>query len=388
MNRTTLRRFIPRAAALALLCAVALGGALSARAQQQQKPLTNEEFLALVRQLPKSPNAKQELISEIRRRGLGFTLTGGLRSFVATKSGNDEELRRVLEEAERRFRDPARAPALPPAAEAEEVMRKTREETLNAVDQMPDFVVRQLVTRAYALGSSQNWRTSDRLVVAVSYRASEGERYRLLSVNGMANASADERGDYREAGGAISTGDFVVMLKSIFKDEATAHFKPLDTDTLRGRRAIVYEYDIKLPDSSYVLSHGDRDGESVVVAHRGKIWVDREKFRVLRVENEAYDIPRNFPMRAASTALDYDWVTIPGQGEYLLPSRSLVTMTTDERGQTVQFRNDIRFRNYQKFGTELKIIEDDDFVEEPVPETPNQEAPPNATPPKPPEKKP
>jgi hypothetical protein len=388
MNRTTLRSFIPRAA-LALLCAVALGGARAASArQQQQAPLTNEEFLSLVRQLPKSPNAKQELISEIRRRGIGFTLTGGLRSFVATKSGNDEELRRVLEEAERRFRDPARAPALPPAAEAEEVIRKTREETLNAVDQMPDFVVRQLVTRAYALGTSQNWRTSDRLVVAVSYRASEGERYRLLSVNGMANASADERGDYREAGGAISTGDFVVMLKSIFKDEAASHFKPLDTDTLRGRRAIVYEYDIKLPDSSYVLSHGDRDGDSVVVAHRGKIWVDREKFRVLRVENEAYDIPRNFPMRAASTALDYDWVTIPGQGEYLLPSRSLVTMTTDERGQTVQFRNDIRFRNYQKFGTELKIIEDDDFVEEPVPETPNQEAPPNATPPKPPEKKP
>ena len=384
MNRTTLRRFIPRAAALALLCAVALGGARAASArQQQQAPLTNEEFLALVRQLPKSPNAKQEMISEIRRRGLGFTLTGGLRSFVATKSGNDEELRRVLEEAERRFRDPARAPALPPAAEAEEVMRKTREETLNAVDQMPDFVVRQLVTRAYALGSSQNWRTSDRLVVAVSYRASEGERYRLLSVNGMANASADERGDYREAGGAISTGDFVVMLKYIFKDAEAAHFKALDTDTLRGRRAVVYEYDIKLPDSSYVLSHGDRDGESVVVAHRGKIWVDREKFRVLRVENEAYDVPSGFPMRASNVALDYDWVTIPGQGDYLLPARSVVVMTVSERGQTAQFRNDIRFRNYQKFGTELKIIEDDAFIEEPVPETPNQEAPP-----KPPEKKP
>ena len=88
-------------------------------------------------------------------------------------------------------------------------------------------------------------------------------------------------------------------------------------------------------------------------------------------------------MRAASTALDYDWVTISGQGEYLLPARSVVVMTVEDRGQTAQFRNDIRFRNYQKFGTELKIIEDDDFVEEPVPETPNQEAPP-----KPPQKKP
>jgi hypothetical protein len=383
---------LPRAAALVLLCAVVLGGARMAAAQQQT-PLTNEEFLALVRQLPKSPNAKQELIDEIRRRGIGFMLTGGLRSFVATKSGNDEELRRVLEEAERRFRDPAHAPALPPATEAEELMRKTREETLNAVDQMPDFVVRQLITRAVALGTSQNWRTSDRLIVAVSYRASEGERYRLLSVNGTTNSSADERGDYREAGGANSTGEFVSMLKSIFKDEAAAHFKPLDTDTLRGRRAIVYEYDIKLKDSSYVLSHGDAEGDSVVVAHRGKVWVDREKARVLRIESEAYDVPRDFPMRASNVALDYDWVTIAGQGDYLLPARSVVVMTVDERGRTAQFRNDIRFRNYQKFGTELKIIEDDDFVEEPVPETPNQEAPPKpSTPkpstPKPPEKRP
>ena len=387
MIQTTLRRLIPRAAALALLCAVVLGGARMAAAQQGT-PLTNEEFLALVRQLPKSPNAKQELIDEIRRRGIAFTLTGGLRSFVATKSGNDEELRRVLEEAERRFRDPAHAPALPLAAESEELMRKTREETLNAVDQMPDFVVRQLITRAVAMGLSQNWRTSDRLVVAVSYRASEGERYRLLSVNGTTNSSADERGDYREAGGANSTGEFVSMLKSIFKDEAAAHFKALDTDTLRGHRAIVYEYDIKLKDSSYVLSHGDAEGDSVVVAHRGKVWVDREKARVLRIESESYDVPRDFPMRASNVALDYDWVTIPGQGEYLLPARSVVVMTVDEHNQTAQFRNDIRFRNYQKFGTELKIIEDDDFVEEPVPETPNQEAPPKPPASKPPEKKP
>ncbi len=377
------KALLPRSAALVILCVVALGGgALSASARQQQKPLTNEEFLALVRQLPKSPQAKQELIDEIRRRGVAFTLTGGMRSFVATKSGNDEELRRVLEEAERRFRDPAHVPTLPPAAESEALMRKTREETLNAVDQMPDFVVRQLVTRAVALGASQNWRTSDRLVVAVSYRAAEGERYRLLSVNGTTNSSADERGDYREAGGANSTGEFVSMLKSIFKDAEAAHFKALDTDTLRGRRAVVYEYDIKLKDSSYVLSHGDAEGDSVVVAHKGKIWVDREKARVLRIESQSYDVPRDFPMRASNVALDYDWVTIPGQGEYLLPARSVVVMTVDERGQTAQFRNDIRFRNYQKFGTELKIIEeDDDLFDEPVPETP-------ATPPKPPEKKP
>lgn len=393
MKRLILRRLSSRAAALALLCAVALGGALSAHAQQQQKPLTNEEFLVLVRALPKSPSAKQELIDEIRRRGIAFTLTGGLRSFIATKSGNDAELRRVIEEAERRFKDPASAPALPPAAESAELIRKTREETLNAVDRMPDFVVRELVTRATALGNSQNWRTSDRLAIAVSYRVSEGERFRLLSVNGAPSQSSEERGDYREMGGASSTGDFVTVIKSIFDRADAARFRAVDTDTLRGRRAIVYEFDIAREDSNSVLTSGGAEEKSVVVAQRGKIWVDREKFRVLRIETQAYGIPRDFPIRGSATALDYEWVTIQGQGEYLLPSRSVVVMSQEEhfidpvtrevKNLMVQYRNDIRFRNYQKFGTELKIIEDDDFIEEPVPETPNQEAPP-----KPPEKRP
>jgi hypothetical protein len=36
---------------------------------------------------------------------------------------------------------------------------------------------------------------------------------------------------------------------------------------------------------------------------------------------------------------------------------------------TFQNRNEIRFRNYQKFGTEVKIIEDvGDFEDEPAPE--------------------
>ena len=111
-----LRRLLPRLVALAL-CAAALGGTAWARQQQRQAPLTNAEFLALVRQLPQRPGTRDQLIAELRRRGISFTLTSGLRAFVATKSGNDVELRRVLEEAERRFLNPSEAKPLPPAAE-------------------------------------------------------------------------------------------------------------------------------------------------------------------------------------------------------------------------------------------------------------------------------
>ena len=375
MNFSPLRRLLPRLAALAL-CASALAGAGVAR--QRQAPLTNAEFLALVRQLPQRPGTKDQLLAEIRRRGIGFTLTAGLRAFVATKSGNDVELKRALEEAERRFLNPSEVKPLPPEAETAALLERARLATLEATTQMPDFVVKQHVTRSYAAGTTRNWRVSDRLIVGVSYRPSEGEKYRLLQVNGVTTPAANEKNDYKEAGGANSTGEFVTVLKTLFEESSQTEFKPLDTDTLRGRRTIVYSYEIKKANSRWELK---TEGAAVIAGQRGKVWVDREKARVLRVEFESTDVPAAFPIQAANVAIDYDWVTIPGQGEYLLPSRSVSVLTTVRRGETQQARNEIRFRNYQKYGTELKIL-DDDILDE---EVPAENPPP---PPKPPEKKP
>jgi len=348
-----------------LLCALAFGA--TPLAQAQQAPLTNEEFLTLVRQLPKRPGLKEEIINEVRRRGIGFPLTSGLRAFVATKSGNDPDLRRALEEAERRKLNPE-ASSPPSAAEADAALAKSRAATLEAADAMPDFVVRQLISRAYALGTTRNWITTDRLTIGVSYRTG-GERYRLLAVNGIPSGpaqAAQERSDYAAIGGTSSTGEFVTTLKALFSEDSKTTFKAVDTDTLRGRRAVVYEYDIKRPQSNRVLTYNNE--RSVTVAHRGKVWVDREDFRVLRVESAAYDIPADFPITASTNTIDYEWVNIPGQGDYLLPSRAVLVMTVNDGVRTSQHRNDIRFRNYQKFGTELKILDEDDLEE--IPEKP------------------
>jgi hypothetical protein len=372
MSFSLLRRFLPRLAALAL-CASALAGVAAAR-QQTTTPLTSTEFLALVRQLPQHPGTRDQLVAEIRRRGINFTLTSGLRAFVATKSGNDVELRRVLEEAERRFLNPKEAKPLPPEAETAALLDRARLATLEATTQMPDFVVKQHITRSWALGKSQNWRVSDRLIVGVSYRPSEGEKYRVLKVNGVLTPAAGEKSDYHETGGASSTGEFVSTLKTLFQETSKAEFKALDTDTLRGRRTVVYSYDIKRADSLWRL---ETESAAIISAHRGKVWVDGERARVLRIEFQSYDVPEPFAIREAAVELDYDWVTIPGQGEYLLPSRSVNVLTTVRHGETRQSRNEIRFRNYQKFGTELKIL-DDDIIDEEVP----------VEPPPPPEKKP
>lgn len=343
----------------------------SAFSQSQEAPLTSKELVSLVYQLPRNPSKRDEIVEEIRRRGIGFPLTEGMRSLVATKSGNDAVLRRTLEEAERRRVNPT-ASALPPSAEATELLNRTQAATLAATEAMPDFLVRQLIRRSAAYGSTSNWISLDNLTIAVSYRANAGEEYRVLTVNGLPLTNEARQGrDYSEqVGGSTSTGEYVTGLASIFKTEARTEFKLIDTDLLRGRRALVYEFEVKRQYSDLQLKAGK---DLVTTAgSRGRIWVDRELNRVLRFEQIATEITADFPITAARSIIDYDWVII-SEKKYLLPLHADIYITTFSKGQKMETRNEIRFRGYQKFGAELKVIDeidDSDFPAEPEPTPP------------------
>ena len=100
------------------------------------------------------------------------------------------------------------------------------------------------------------------------------------------------------------------------------------------------------------------------------MWIDRETNRVLRFEQIATEIPGDFPITAASSIIDYDWVTI-GEEKYLLPTNSEILLTNVNRSMTLQSRNEIRFRGYQKFGAELKVIDEIDEKDFP-PEKPEK----------------
>lgn len=361
-------RKLPLAVLMLVLCSLA-----TARAQSVDAPITSQELVRMVQQLPRHPEKRDEIVEEIRRRGIDFELTSGLRSVVASKSGNDALLRRTLEEAARRRVNPV-ASALPPEAEARDLLARTRTVTLAASNAMPDFIVKQLITRSYARGETNNWSVSDRLTIAVSFRAQLGEEYKVLAVNGLPpNADIKEGQSYEQLGGTSSTGEYVSMLATLFEESSQTRFQAVDTDLLRGRRTIVYEFEVKKQNSRQTLKATGAVSSSVVTGLRGRVWIDRELDRVLRLESIATEIPADFPITAAKSLIDYDWVTI-AEHSYLLPSRAEVILTSRYGDQLIQSRNEIRFRGYQKFGTEVRIIEDVDETEEP-PEEPPPPAP-------------
>lgn len=336
---------------------------------QNTRPLTQAEFIAMVTRLSSQPDNLPNVIEELRSRGIGFEVTRGIRSVVATRSRNDATLRRTLDEAERRRLNPNNS-TVPPAAESAALLEEARAATLAAAEGLPDFLVKQLVTRSYARGTSKSWITSDRLTVLVSYREGLGERYKLMFKNDQAVTDEGERGSYAQTEGTTSTGEFASRLTALFAPETQAEFKAVDTDILRDRRTIVYEYTVKQSNSKHRISAaapgGVTEAEAVIVGYQGKIWIDRETRRVLRLESTAVDIPTSFPVSAAVSRIDYDWATINNK-RYLMPLRAELELTAGREQNIVQTRNDIRFRNYRKFGSALEIIIDDDDDVEPPP---------------------
>lgn len=336
---------------------------LSSSAFGQAKPLTQPEFVKMLYAFDKDTSAKTDLIEAVRSRGIGFLLTDGLRSLTRTKSKNDEEVRRVVEEAERRRKEPA-AFQRPSPSEAVEALKNAREKTLAAAEEMPDFVVKQLIQRSEAYAGTGTFQNLDRLIVGVSYRSSGEEEYKVLSLNGAIQNNPEPKRGYGEVGGTSSTGEFVTALVDIFKTANEAKFDVVDSDLVRGRKTITFDFVVEKGKAKQAMNCNSISSELGI---KGRIWIDRENFRVLRIESDFTDIPANFPCPSAKRKIDYEWITINDE-KYLLPISSDIRITYREKNRLFETRNVIRFREYQKFGTEVKVIEEDDVpVEEEKP---------------------
>jgi hypothetical protein len=329
----------------------------------QTAPLTQAEYVKMLYALQKNPSGKTDIAEILRSRGISFVVTEGIRGLTRSKTGNDEEVRRALDEADRRRQNPE-STKLPSAKEAAEVIERSRKATLEALDQMPDFVVKQVISRSEAYAGTGNWKPIDTVIIAVSYSTEKGEQYRVLSQNG-APVEATTGSDYSNFNGSTTSGEFVEDLAKLYKPESKTDFKVFSTDVVRGRPALVYDFEIAIENNrnggvGFKTQSGTKGFSftSVPAGEKGKVWIDRETGRVLRIEYTATNIPHDFRVKAYDSSINYDWVEIAGE-KYLLPVLSDNRFTSAESGQLFQSRNLIRFKNYQRYGTDVKILDDD-----------------------------
>lgn len=225
-------------------------------------------------------------------------------------------------------------------------IEQARRYALNYVQELPNFIVHQRVNRYARDPVSGKWVPRDNLDLEVTYEVSKGEQYILRAINGRPT-----KNQYNEVGGASSAGEFGSLLVALFNPSSKAEFKRGPKESISGRKAVVYDFHVPTATSSNQITE-TRSNKSVISGYRGSIWVDEESKRVLRIEQSADDIPRDFPLSVAESAVDYGWFDINGK-QYLLPRRAEVIIGS-ERDQLYS-RNVLEFTDYRKFEVDLKI---------------------------------
>ncbi len=207
---------------------------------------------------------------------------------------------------------------------------------------LPNFVCAQQTTRYVSEGKAKDWQAVDVLAVDVVYEAGR-EKYEHLTINGKPSKKPAEES------GAWSTGEFGTVLADLFSPSTAAKFRYSRTEKIAGFEASVYKFDVERPHSHWKIYFRS---QWIMPAYRGSLWLDKKTARVLRIEMQATDVPKDFLADTTESAVDYELVSL-GTQKFLLPVHAEVL--TCMRGTSTCDKNVIEFRNYHKFSGESTI---------------------------------
>jgi hypothetical protein len=266
------------------------------------------------------------------------------------------EALRELQKASRGLPPPERAKVAPAPAKPEEpppspeeqkrIIETARANALAYSKRLPDFICLQLTRRYFdPTGLELDWIKYDEIKVRLSY-FEQKENYKVISINEQLTNRP-----YESLGGATSTGEFGSMLAELFAPETAAEFQWDRHSVLRGRKVFVFRFRVSQRRSQWHISY-QRQRE-IIAGYRGQAYIDKETGMVLRLSLVTDEVPRDFPINEARTALDYGFAKISDR-DYLLPLRATIRM----REAKLLTRNEVEFRLYRKFTAEASIAFD------------------------------
>lgn len=241
-----------------------------------------------------------------------------------------------------------------PQSPEEDLLDRARAVAYEFTTTLPDFICDQSVVRYQGEGLRPKWKMKDRLEAELVYFDGK-EEYQNIRRNGrrLRKGSPEESGQW-------STGEFGTTLADLMSDATHAKFTPIDKPSdAAGITAKLYRYTVAEIGAHWQI----RIGRPVFPAYQGKIWVDPESARVLRIEMDTYQLPKNYEVDKVEMVIDYDWVEIAGK-KHLLPVKS--ENLSCKSGTVTCYKNEIQFRNYRKFGVDSQVLQTDSEISFPT----------------------
>jgi hypothetical protein len=234
----------------------------------------------------------------------------------------------------------------------EEIKSILADATHNAMDygaSLPNFMCEQVTNRSVDqifLDGTNSWKHKDRYTELLTYFNHEENRIMLeLEQNG--STTHHYTNDTR---GAVSAGEFGVALSGLFRPESKADFQWKETGVLGDGTVQVFDFRVAAENSTFNLRVNSND--VITIGYHGQVFIDTATRMVRRITQVADNVPVKFLIREASVSVDYDYVVLNNH-DYMLPIGAQVLL---RKGRRELDLNEIEFRNFRRFGSNMKIL--------------------------------
>ena len=385
--------------ALGCLLLVALVG-VPLNPSVAEGPISEEELLALVTTTRLGAVTSERVVELIRERGIGFRVKDILLQELKAREADPAIIRAVEENrpagpVESSMRPPpgveppppvfipppvepastglsAAGSAATPASAATtlpaatpvrselpdretwpQFLEEVRSKAMEYTDNLPNFICTQITQRYRRRLPKTGWVRLDNYVAELTFYDKQ-EHYKLVSVGNRAAASD---ATLESLWGTISTGEFGSSLKDVFDPATRTLFRFEGIDHSRGSPRVRAGFRVPKETSkkNIIFREGRTESDEITPPYRGRCWIDPDSLQVVQITDRAYRIPDSFPISRAEGSTEYDLVEIAGQRHWL-PVRAEVLL--ENRTARVHTRNVIQFKQYRKFGSEVKFLAD------------------------------
>jgi VWFA-related protein len=245
----------------------------------------------------------------------------------------------------------ANAVQRPAAEEIKSILADAAKLAMNYRDTLPNFTCEQETSRSVDLHGDQHgsaqWQHEDTFTERLTYMDHEEHRVLLEHRQGgqMVNTG---NGDLQ---GALLFGEFGNVITSLFRPSSKTEFEWKQAGVFGDGTVQVFDYRVARENSTF---HLRTSAEQVAtVGFHGQVFIDSATRNVRRVTEVVDDVPGKFPIHAASVSVDYDYVAINNH-DYMLPVAAQVIL---RKGRKETDLNEIEFRNFRRFGSNMRILE-------------------------------
>lgn len=225
-----------------------------------------------------------------------------------------------------------------------ELLDLTLDWTANFMHGLPNYVCQQNTTRYMQQSRSDDWQAQDVVSAQVIFEDGQ-DKYRNIMVNGKKTNK-----DMMEIGGQTSTGEFGGVLISLFDPRRNTEFTYARTAAIGDTPVVIYDFKVTLPSSDWHIIVG---GQMLEPAYSGRIWVEKKTGEIRRLEQQADNIPKDFPNDTVEMAVDYEEVSLGTPTKYLVPVHA--ENISCQRGTQFCGKNVIEFRDYHRYAGESTI---------------------------------